>query len=76
MLACGNHCDKLFCNSDQLRKHKNSVQKPKEGKVNFKLPSICKTGYEDEPDFHKLVEDKKSEIQDDIRSYSDYTVIN
>ncbi len=76
MVGCGGHCDKMFCNFTQLRKHKNSIQISKEGEVDFEQPLVCKTGYEDDPGFHKLVEDKKTVIQDDFRPYTDYTVVN
>ena len=76
MQACGSHCPKLFCTFDQLRKHKNSLQQPKDGHVDFESPLANTTGYEHEPKFHQLIEEKKQEIDDDVIQYSDYTVIN
>ena len=74
--ACGSHCDRQFCNFDQLRQHKNSVQQEKDGEVDYDVSIAEMTGYEEDPKLLDLIIAHEGEINDNIESFADYIVVN
>ena len=74
-LLC-NHCNKKFCNEYHLGQHLRTINEPKIITKNYQSPIHLKTGYEDDPKFQELLEEKKAHINDFEKQYTNHMVIN
>ena len=74
-LSC-KHCSKTFCNESHLGKHLRTISEPKINARNYLSSIHPKTGFEDDPKFQELLEEKKDHINEFEKRYTNHTVIN
>ena len=74
-LTC-HHCNKTFCNEFHLSKHLRTINEPKIITRNYNSPIHSKTGFEDDPKFQELLEEKKAYINNFEKRFTNHRVIN
>ena len=74
-LSC-HHCNKTFCNEFHLSKHLRTINEPKIITKNYNSPIHSKTGFEDDPKFQELLEEKKAYINNFEKRFTNHRVIN
>lgn len=70
------HCDRQFCNDEHFQKHLRSINNKGGNIIDYEMPINTKSGYEDADEFHDILTEKKSEINDSENIYSLYKVYN
>ena len=67
-----NHCNRTFCNTEHFQKHKRSINPETNVPINYDTSINPTSGYESYPEFQDLLDEKKSEIQHNEKTYSNY----
>ena len=70
------HCDSTFCNNDHFQKHLRTISHSGGTVIDYELAINTNSGCENEPEFQELIKQKASEINDSVKVYSNYKVIN
>ena len=74
-LLC-HHCNRTFCNEHHLGKHLRSISEPKIITKNYQTPIHSKTGYEDDPKFQELLQEKTKYIDHFEKKFTNHWIIN
>ena len=74
-LLC-HHCNRTFCNEHHLGKHMRSISEPKILTRNYQSPIHAKTGFEDDPQYQELLEEKKDHVNSFEKRYTNHIIIN
>ena len=74
-LSCA-HCNAVFCNEFHLGKHMRTINEAKIITKNYNSVIHAKTGFEDDPKYQKIIEEKKAYINDFEVNYTHHKVIN
>ena len=70
------HCNKTFCNEYHLGKHTRSINPLKIITKNYQDSIHPKTGYEDEPKFQELLDEKRKYIDNFERKFTNHWIVN
>ena len=70
------HCDRTFCNEYHLGKHLRSISQTKIITKNYQCPIHSKTGYENDPKFQELLDEKRKYIDNFEKKFTNHWIIN
>ena len=70
------HCNRQFCNNEHFQKHLRTINRKTNSVIDYEMSINPKSGYEDDPEFQNLLEEKKSEIEDSETLLNNYKIIN
>ena len=70
------HCNRTFCNQYHLDKHIRSMNEPKIITKNYQSPIHSKTGYEDDPKYQELLDEKSKYVNNFEKKFTNHCIIN
>ena len=54
------HCDQQFCNNEHFQKHMRSIKRKGGSITDYEMPICVKSGYEDDPEFERIINEKRT----------------